>query len=98
MVSIGPPLMYLREQQDHRIKGRWKSRDAVQIASVGCLVKDFQELKVWQKPHELILAVYQVTARFPREELYGLTTKMRRAGTSIAANLAEGCGRTETRS
>jgi four helix bundle protein len=56
-------------------------------------VKDFRELKVWQKAHELTLAVYQVTASFPREELYGLTTQMRRAGTSIAANLAEGCGR-----
>jgi four helix bundle protein len=56
-------------------------------------VKDFRELKVWQKAHELALAVYQVTVSFPREELYGLTTQMRRAGTSIAANLAEGCGR-----
>ena len=56
-------------------------------------MKDFRELKVWQKAHELALAVYQVTASFPREELYGLTTQMRRAGTSIAANLAEGCGR-----
>lgn len=56
-------------------------------------MKDFRELKVWQKAHELTLAVYQVTAGFPREELYGLTTQMGRAGTSIAANLAEGCGR-----
>ena len=63
------------------------------FARTGCEVKDFRELKVWQKAHELTLAVYQVTASFPREELYGLTTQMRRAGTSIAANLAEGCGR-----
>lgn len=56
-------------------------------------MKDFRELKVWQKAHELTLAVYQVTASFPHEELYGLTRQMRRAGTSIAANLAEGCGR-----
>jgi four helix bundle protein len=56
-------------------------------------VKDFRELKVWQKAHELTLVVYQVTASFPREELHGLTTQMRRAATSIAANLAEGCGR-----
>jgi four helix bundle protein len=56
-------------------------------------VKDFRELKVWQKAHELTLAVYQVTASFPHQELYGLTTQMRRAGTAIAANLAEGCGR-----
>jgi four helix bundle protein len=63
------------------------------LAHAGCGVKDFRELKIWQKAHELTLAVYQVTASFPREELYGLTAQMRRAGTSIAANLAEGCGR-----
>lgn len=56
-------------------------------------MKDFRELKVWQKAHELTLAVYQITANFPREELYGLTAQLRRAGSSIAANLAEGCGR-----
>jgi len=56
-------------------------------------VKDFRELKVWQKAHELTLAVYGVTGAFPREELYGLTSQIRRACSSIAANLAEGCGR-----
>jgi four helix bundle protein len=56
-------------------------------------VKDFRELKVWRKAHELTLAVYQITASFPREELYGLTAQLRRASSSIAANLAEGCGR-----
>jgi len=56
-------------------------------------VKDFRELQVWRKAHELTLAVYQITASFPREELYGLTAQLRRAGSSIAANLAEGCGR-----
>ena len=56
-------------------------------------VKDFHELKVWQKAHQLTLAVYRITAAFPREELYGLTSQLRRAGSSIAANLAEGRGR-----
>jgi hypothetical protein len=56
-------------------------------------VKDFHELKVWRKAHELTLAIYRVTAPFPREELYGLTSQLRRASASIAANLAEGCGR-----
>jgi four helix bundle protein len=56
-------------------------------------VKDFRELKVWPKANELPLGVYQVTTSFPREELYGLTTQMRRASSSIAANVAEGCGR-----
>jgi four helix bundle protein len=65
---------------------RWKT-------SVGSSVKDFRELKVWQKAHQLTLAVYQLTVSFPREELYGLSSQLRRAGSSIAANLAEGCGR-----
>ena len=56
-------------------------------------VKDFHELKVWQKAHQLTLAVYQTTAGFPREELYGLTSQLRRASSSVGANLAEGCGR-----
>jgi len=56
-------------------------------------VKDFHDLKVWQKAHQLTLVVYQLTANFPREELYGLTTQIRRSSSSIAANLAEGCGR-----
>ena len=56
-------------------------------------MKDFRELKVWQKAHQLTLAVYRITAAFPREELYGLTSQLRRACSSIAANLAEGCGR-----
>lgn len=56
-------------------------------------MKDFHELKVWQKAHQLTLAVYQITATFPREELYGLTSQLRRCSASIPANLAEGCGR-----
>ena len=48
-------------------------------------MKDFRELQVWRKAHELTLAVYQITASFPREELYGLTAQLRRAGSSIAA-------------
>jgi four helix bundle protein len=56
-------------------------------------MKDFRELKVWQRSHELTLAVYRVTANFPRQELYGLTSQLRRSCSSIAANLAEGCGR-----
>src|SRR2546427_2312358 len=56
-------------------------------------MKDFHELKVWQKAHQLTLAVYLITATLPREELYGLTSQIRRCCSSIAANLAEGCGR-----
>jgi four helix bundle protein len=56
-------------------------------------MKDFRALTVWRKAHELTLAIYRVTARFPKEEIYGLTSQMRRASSSIAANIAEGCGR-----
>lgn len=56
-------------------------------------VKDFRELKVWQRSHELTLAIYRGTASFPKHELYGLTSQIRRAAVSVAANIAEGCGR-----
>ena len=56
-------------------------------------MKDFRDLDVWRKAHQLTLAVYRATAAFPKAELYGLTSQMRRAASSIAANIAEGCGR-----
>src|SRR6185312_8096583 len=56
-------------------------------------MKDFKELKVWQKAHLLTLALYRLTRIFPKEELYGLTSQIRRCSASIAANIAEGCGR-----
>ena len=56
-------------------------------------MKDFKELKVWEKAHALTLAVYQETRCFPREEVYGLTSQLRRAAASVAANIVEGCGR-----
>lgn len=56
-------------------------------------MKDFKELKVWEKAHQLTLAVYKTTRTFPRDELYGLTSQIRRSCVSIAANIAEGCGR-----
>lgn len=56
-------------------------------------MRNFKELKVWQKSHQLTLAVYKATSAFPKEEVYGLTSQIRRASASIAANIAEGCGR-----
>jgi four helix bundle protein len=56
-------------------------------------MKGFRELQVWRKAHELTLAVYSTTRSFPREELYGLTSQMRRSAASIPANIAEGVGR-----
>ncbi len=55
--------------------------------------RDFRKLLVWQKAHALVVRIYQETRSFPKEEQYGLTSQMRRAAVSIAANLAEGCGR-----
>ena len=60
----------------------------------GCMerkaAQKFQDLIVWQKSHALVLAVYKMTSRFPREELFGLTSQMRRSAVSVAANIAEG--------
>jgi len=59
----------------------------------GETMKNFRDLSVWQKAHALTLAIYRITKTFPREELFGLTSQMQRSGSSIAANIAEGCGR-----
>ena len=56
-------------------------------------MKNFRDLKVWVKAHHLTLAVYKATSSFPKDELYGLTSQLRRSCLSIPANLAEGCGR-----
>ena len=56
-------------------------------------MRNYQDLLVWEKAHKLTLAVYKTTLLFPKEERYGLTSQIRRASASIAANLAEGCGR-----
>jgi four helix bundle protein len=56
-------------------------------------MEDFKDLRVWAKAHELTLAVYQKTRTFPKEEMYGLTSQLRRASASVGANIAEGCGR-----
>jgi four helix bundle protein len=56
-------------------------------------MRNFRDLKVWTKAHQLTLTIYRVTVGFPKEELYGLRSQMRRASVSIESNLAEGCGR-----
>ena len=56
-------------------------------------MKDFRQLKIWQRAHQLTLDIYETTASFPRSEAYGLTPQIRRAAVSIPSNLAEGCGR-----
>jgi four helix bundle protein len=59
-------------------------------------VKTYQELIVWQKAMDLIASVYKVSRTFPREEVYALTSQIRRAAVSIASNIAEGQGRRTT--
>lgn len=56
-------------------------------------MQDFREVKVWAKSHQLALDIYQVTASFPKAELFGLTSQIRRSCASVPANIAEGCGR-----
>src|SRR3954470_20188962 len=57
-------------------------------------MQNYKDLRVWQKAHELTLTVYKRTAMFPKEELFGLTSQIRRCSASIGANIAEGTGRT----
>jgi four helix bundle protein len=63
------------------------------LSRTGAVMKDFRDLQVWRKAHELTLNSYRATASFPREELYGLTSQIRRCAASVAANIAEGCGK-----
>jgi four helix bundle protein len=56
-------------------------------------MKDFRELQVWGKSHQLVLDVYRETRSFPKEEIYRITSQMRRAAYSTPSNIAEGCGK-----
>lgn len=56
-------------------------------------MKDYRQLKVWEKAHQLTLTVYRGTKAFPADERFGLTSQIRRAAASIPSNIAEGCGR-----
>jgi len=53
-------------------------------------IESYRDLIVWQRAIEMTVAVYQLTSGFPREELYGLASQLRRAGVSVASNIAEG--------
>lgn len=56
-------------------------------------MKDFTELEIWKRSHKLTVDIYRATQKFPKEEIYGLTSQIRRAVSSIPTNIAEGCGR-----
>ena len=56
-------------------------------------MRNFQELSIWQRSHQLTLKIYLLTRTFPNDELYGLTSQIRRSSASVPTNIAEGCGR-----
>jgi len=56
-------------------------------------MQNYKELKVWAKAHSFTLNVYEISKTFPKDELYSLTNQLRRAASSIPANIAEGCGK-----
>jgi four helix bundle protein len=60
------------------------------------MLKNYRDLKVWQKSYILCLALYRITKIFPKEERYGLTSQIRRSAVSIPSNIAEGYGRKTT--
>ena len=60
------------------------------------MLRNYKDLKVWEKSYQLCLGVYQATKGFPKYEIYGLTSQMRRAAVSIPSNIAEGYGRKTT--
>jgi len=60
------------------------------------MLKNYKELKVWQKSYQLCLEVYRITTEFPKEEKFGLISQIRRAAVSVVSNIAEGYGRKTT--
>jgi four helix bundle protein len=56
-------------------------------------MKNFRDLQVWEKAHALTLRSYRITTDFPKQETFGLTSQIRRCAASVAANIAEGCGK-----
>ena len=54
---------------------------------------DFRNIDIWKRSHQLTLDIYKATQQFPKEEIFGLTSQIRRAVSSIPTNIAEGCGR-----
>lgn len=56
-------------------------------------IKSFTDLRAWQEGHELVLTIYDITKQFPKEEIFGLTSQLRRAAVSVTSNIAEGFSR-----
>jgi four helix bundle protein len=77
----------LIDDQDSRIRG---------VKGSSGMLKNYKELKVWQKAYKLCLEVYSATSKFPKEERFGLMSQIRRAVVSVVSNIAEGYGRKTT--
>ena len=60
-------------------------------------MSDYKQLRVWQQSMDFVVRIYEITQEFPKDELYGLVSQMRRAAVSVASNLAEGKGRTTSK-
>jgi four helix bundle protein len=60
------------------------------------MLKNYKDLKVWQKAYQLCITIYKITKHFPKEEQYGLTSQIRRSAVSVPSNIAEGYGRKTT--
>lgn len=56
-------------------------------------MQNFKDLVIWERAHHFTLKVYEVSRSFPKEEVYGITSQLRRAASSIPSNIAEGCGK-----
>ncbi|MEX6685943.1 four helix bundle protein [Danxiaibacter flavus] len=56
-------------------------------------MRDYAKLEIWKKAHQLTLDIYRISAAFPKSELFGLCSQMRRSSSSVPSNIAEGCGR-----
>ncbi len=67
-------------------RGRGAEGQGVRVAKL----KGYKKLKVWKKAHYLAIEIYKITKRFPREELYGITSQIRRSAFSVALNIVEG--------
>lgn len=63
------------------------------FAGLSLNMQNYKDLKVWIKSHEITLKIYHLTKGFPKEEIYSLTSQIRRCSSSIPANIAEGCGK-----
>jgi four helix bundle protein len=60
-------------------------------------MQDYRKLSIWQRSRNISIEIYKVTSTFPKEEIYGLTSQIRRCAVSIPANIAEGCGRSTSK-